>query len=167
MDARLVRPGPEHQALYEAMMDEWEAFGGRLNPGALRRWSHRQRRKIPYAEWLSWMEEDRRSGQDLYFYMEGDRLLGAISLRFGDNPHIAEDGHIGYGVRPSARCHGCASRMLALALPIARDMGLHPVVITCAADNIASAKVIERNGGILAETRGESEEKELVYHVFA
>lgn len=30
---KLVRPSLEHKLQYESMMDEWEAFGGRINPG--------------------------------------------------------------------------------------------------------------------------------------
>ena len=36
---RLVKPTIEHKARYEEMMDEWEYFGGRINPGAMRRYS--------------------------------------------------------------------------------------------------------------------------------
>lgn len=39
---RLIRASLEHKQQYESMMDEWEEFGGRLNPGALRRYSHTQ-----------------------------------------------------------------------------------------------------------------------------
>ena len=38
--------------------------------------------------------------------------------------------------------------MLRLALPEAKKIGLEKVLITCDEDNIASAKVIEKNGGI-------------------
>ncbi len=38
--------------------------------------------------------------------------------------------------------------MLRLALPEAKEIGLEKVLITCDDDNIASAKVIENNGGI-------------------
>ena len=32
-------------------MEEWETFGGRLNPGALRRYSKKQQRNVSYEEW--------------------------------------------------------------------------------------------------------------------
>lgn len=47
----LVRPSIEHESKYEAMMDEWEAYGGRINPGALKRYSNLQQRKVTYAEY--------------------------------------------------------------------------------------------------------------------
>ena len=31
-ELKLVRPSMEHKRQYEEMMDEWESFGGRLNP---------------------------------------------------------------------------------------------------------------------------------------
>lgn len=38
--------------------------------------------------------------------------------------------------------------MLKLALPLAKDLDIDKVLITCDATNIASKKVIENNGGI-------------------
>ena len=80
-ELRLVRPSEEHKLQYEAMMDEWETFGGRLNPGALRRYSYKRQKNVSFEEWLAWIEEDRQAGQDLYFLIDGDRLIGGISIR--------------------------------------------------------------------------------------
>ena len=112
-ELKLVRPSIEHKRQYQEMMDEWESFGGRLNPGSLRRYSHRRQKNVTYEEWLEWIEEDRRAGQELYFFMQGTAILGAISIR----RRCAEvDGHSGYGIRPSKRRKGYAARMLAMAL---------------------------------------------------
>ncbi len=62
-------------------------------------------------------------------------------------------GHIGYGVRPSARKRGLASWALGEVLKRARDRGLERVLVTCAAENVASARTIERNGGVLEDIR--------------
>jgi predicted acetyltransferase len=43
--------------------------------------------------------------------------------------------------------------MLAAALPVARSLGIDPALLTCDADNIASRKVIEANGGMLEDSR--------------
>ena len=58
-------------------------------------------------------------------------------------------GHIGYGVRPSERRKGYATLMLRLVLDKARAMGIERVLITCDKDNLASARVIQKNGGVL------------------
>lgn len=41
--------------------------------------------------------------------------------------------------------------MLRAAPPPAHALGVDPALITCAASNVASRKVIEANGGVLAE----------------
>ena len=82
---------------------------------------------------------------------EDGKVLGGIALR-----HIFNDdiGHIGYGVRPSARRRGLANWALGEMLKEARTaLGLDRVLIPCLADNFASAHTIERNGGVLEGIR--------------
>lgn len=43
--------------------------------------------------------------------------------------------------------------MLGQALPIARTLGLTSVLLTCDDTNARSIRVIERNGGVLMETK--------------
>ena len=79
--------------------------------------------------------------------VEDGRILGGIALR-----HYFDDrfGHIGYGIRPSARRRGLATWALGEMLGEARAaLGLNRVLIPCLADNVASARTIERNGGVL------------------
>ncbi len=59
-------------------------------------------------------------------------------------------GHIGYRIRPSERRKGYGTLILALTLAEARKLGLPRVLLTCDQDNIASARVIQANGGALA-----------------
>jgi len=60
-------------------------------------------------------------------------------------------GHIGYSVVPWKRRRGYATHALQLLLPRARSEGLAYVEVTTDADNIASQRVIEANGGKLIE----------------
>ena len=60
-------------------------------------------------------------------------------------------GHIGYSVVPWKRRRGYATRALQLLLPHARTEGLAHVELTTDAENIASRRVIEANGGELIE----------------
>jgi predicted acetyltransferase len=48
-----------------------------------------------------------------------------------------------------------ATAALRAALPLASALGIHPVLVTCDDDNIGSARVIEANGGVLEDVRGE------------
>ena len=60
-------------------------------------------------------------------------------------------GHIGYGVRPSARRRGYATELLRASLNEARGLGLRRALLTCDKDNVASTRTILRNGGVLDE----------------
>lgn len=89
-----------------------------------------------------------------WWIVEGDTYLGAITLRH----RLTEDllrvgGHIGYGLRPTARGRGLAGWALGEVLPYARKRGLDRVLITCSDANLASARTIERNGGVLEDIR--------------
>jgi predicted acetyltransferase len=80
--------------------------------------------------------------------------LGRISVRHRLTPALWEiGGHIGYDVRPSARRRGHATAMLRLALPVAHRLGIDPALITCDSANVASRRVIERNGGVFEDER--------------
>jgi predicted acetyltransferase len=82
-----------------------------------------------------------------------DEFLGRIAVRheLTDGLRIF-GGHIGYDVRPTARRVGHATSMLRAVLPRARSLGVTPsALLTCDTANLASRKVIEANGGILAE----------------
>jgi predicted acetyltransferase len=78
-------------------------------------------------------------------------MVGVSYLRHTLTPTLEDvGGHIGYSVRPSERRRGYGTRILALTLPHARALGLARVLVTCDTNNIASARVIEKNGGVLA-----------------
>jgi predicted acetyltransferase len=80
--------------------------------------------------------------------VDGAEVLGGIALRHESTDFVARMGHIGYGVRPSARGRGVATWALGRMLDEARTVGLERVLIVCEPDNIASASVIEHNGGV-------------------
>jgi predicted acetyltransferase len=85
--------------------------------------------------------------------IEGDRVLGGIALRHGFDDFVRWAGHVGYGIRPSARRRGLATWALGRMLDQARVLGMDQVLVVCEADNVASAKTIERQGGILEDVR--------------
>jgi len=89
---------------------------------------------------------DEKHGSPRWIVEDG-QVLGGIVLRHKFDERF---GHIGYGIRPSARRRGLASWALGEMLKEARAaLRLDRVLIPCLADNIASARTIERNGGIL------------------
>jgi predicted acetyltransferase len=86
--------------------------------------------------------------------VEDDVFLGSLAIRHELTDFLLnEGGHIGYSVRPSARRRGHAARALADALPIARELGIQRVLLTCDEDNAGSRATIEKNGGVYEDSR--------------
>ncbi|MES2172008.1 MAG: GNAT family N-acetyltransferase [Actinomycetota bacterium] len=87
-----------------------------------------------------------------------DEVLGSIQLRHELNDFLlAEGGHIGYGIRPSARGRGVATAALLLCLEQAVSMGLSRVLIVCDIDNEPSRRTILAAGGMLETVNGTME----------
>ena len=82
-------------------------------------------------------------------------MLGGIALRHGFGEFVRQFGHVGYGVRPSARGRGVASWALGRMLGEARALGVSRVLMVCAAGNTASMRTIERHGGVLEASADE------------
>ncbi len=81
---------------------------------------------------------------------DDSRLIGMIDIRHRLNDYLLESGgHIGYSIIKSERCKGYATEMLSLALTECIKLDIKKVLITCDKENVASAKTIANNGGIL------------------
>jgi len=94
-----------------------------------------------------------RVPETILWYAQGDEFLGSVHLRHYLNDALAAwGGHIGYAVRPSAQGRGYATTMLAGMLDHCRGRGdLDRVMLTANTKNLASIRVIEKNGGVLAD----------------
>lgn len=89
------------------------------------------------------------------WWIDGQEFLGRLAVRHRLTPALEDaGGHIGYDVRPSARNRGHATAMLREALPVAHRLGIDPALLTCDDTNLASRRVIERNGGRYIGSRG-------------
>jgi predicted acetyltransferase len=81
------------------------------------------------------------------------KRMGNINLRIGNTERILlYTGHIGYGVDPAFRGNHYAERACRLLLPLAFQHGMTELWITCAPDNLASRRTIERLGAQFIET---------------
>ena len=168
----LLRPTEKYIPQYEDYRREFLEYGGSMDgAGGLRRLESGR-------AWLDEIERFSRpetvpegkvpSTQFILVREADDRLLGMLQLRHYLNEYLAKiAGHIGYSVRPSERRRGYAKRMLAMALPEARALGLERVMISCTVDNEASRRTILSNGGVYEstvfdETDGEALERYLI-----
>lgn len=134
-------------------ISEWENNGEDITPYSVRLLD------MSYEAWLDYTEKIENKDTcpphlvpaHTYFLTdENKRVLGAINIRHYLNDYLFNvGGHIGYGIRPSERKRGYASLMLSMALPIAKELGINKILITCDKSNLGSAKTIISNGGIL------------------
>jgi len=111
-----------------------------------------------FAGYLKWMKQQSQGiglnegfvPNSTFWLVGNGEILGVTNIRHKLTPSLLEyGGHVGYGVRPSARRQGCATKMLELSLVELRKHGVDNVRVTCVKENIASAKTILNNGGVL------------------
>jgi predicted acetyltransferase len=121
-------------------------------------WSYRHRGDLPWPEYVAlvhgWehgidLPDDFVAHLELVAEVDGE-IVGRSSIRWELNDFLRTlGGHIGYAVRPAHRRQGHATEILRQSLEIIRARGVRRVLVTCDDDNLASARVIEANGGVL------------------
>ena len=85
-----------------------------------------------------------------FWLVDGEELVGVSNLRHRLNAGLREyGGHIGLGIRPSRRGQGLSVELLKRTIEQARARGIGEVHIHCHASNSASARMIQRAGGVL------------------
>jgi predicted acetyltransferase len=165
--ARLVVLDVQARASFLAAMDEFAAEGrarGRTMVGGdLVEHGDRWHTEAGFAAYVAAVRAEERvprwAGfvpQTTRWWVEGAQddpeFVGRISVRHRLTGELRRvGGHIGYDVRRSRRREGHGTAMLRAVLPLAHGMGIDPALITCDASNVGSRRVIERNGGLLAE----------------
>lgn len=85
----------------------------------------------------------------LFWIWDGE-FCGLVSLRWQTGTDALPDycpGHLGYTIVPWKRRRGYATAAVAQSLDEARRTGLRRLFVAVDADNAASRRVIEKNGG--------------------
>lgn len=151
MNLKLVRLTPEYKEQLFDMMDEWLAAGEKIIPTSIA--------INDYHNFDYYMKNLCRNKEingivpeTTYFCLDLDRniFVGAVTVRHYLTEKLKQNGgHIGDGIRPSERRKGFATAMIGLALIEARKLGITEVLMCCDKRNIASAKSIMNNGGVL------------------
>ncbi len=148
---KLVVPVTSYKKQYLEMMDDWRSTGEPLVPFCLKY-------DITDFEEFVKLTNSFKEVQDkgfvhhstFWLITDDDRIAGVSNLRHYLNENLLlEGGHIGFGIRPSFRRKGYASVILALTLLEAKNLNIDKALLTCDKSNIASAKTILKNGGVL------------------
>jgi predicted acetyltransferase len=143
----LIRPTADMRVEFLTMAKEYLCFGDERYKDAiedfngyiqnLANWS--QGRELP---------EGFVPSDTFWLVQNGSRILGCSRFRHSLTPQLAhEGGHIGYDIRPLQRHKGYGTLILSLTLEKARLGGLGRVLLVSDKNNIASAAIIQRNGG--------------------
>lgn len=114
---------------------------------------------MKYEEWVEKVNRNSEKADDewgryyLYLVFDEDKLVGLLNIRFDLSDNLKElYGDIGYGVRPSERRKGYATKMLKYALQVCKEKKMKEAILGCYENNYGSNKAIIKNGGILYKT---------------
>lgn len=164
---RLVSPAPEHEAEARAYIEAFRAQGTEHidGSGAITEFEN-------YADWLAFNERNKSwetvrpgwvPGETFFSVREGDgRIVGMVNVRYALSDFLLRvGGHVGYSVRPDERRNHYASEMLRQALQTLKEKGIDRVLVTCNEDNIASAGVIRKNGGVYENSEWDDEDQSM------
>lgn len=147
-EATLIEPAEELRPEFLAMAEEYALAGDARYRPALEDFPAFLRRLLDGARGVGL----RPGGVpcSTFWLTTGRRPVGVSRIRHRLTPELEDEGgHVGYDIRPSERMKGYGKLILTLTLAEARRLGLKRALLTCDADNVASAKVIEWNGGRL------------------
>lgn len=150
MNIKLVKLTSQYKNHLFDMMDEWNLSGEKIMPTAIA--------INDYHDFDYYMNhlcrEKEINGivpETTFFCLDLDRdiFVGAVTVRHYLTERLMTAGLIGDGIRPGERRKGYGSAMIGLALLEARKLRIDKVLMCCDKRNIASAKSIMNNGGVL------------------
>lgn len=151
MNIKLVKLTSKYKNQLFEMMNEWTSANEKIIPTSI---AINDYRSFDYymKNLCRKKEINGIVPETTYFCLDLDRniFVGAVTLRHYLTEKLAQNGgHIGDGIRPSERGKGYATAMIGLALKEAKRLGIDRVLMCCEKQNIASAKSIMNNGGVL------------------
>lgn len=146
---RLEEPSMPMEKAFKCMAKDYQEHGEERYKIALED-------KFDFFEYIQKLQSQKSIAQNTesapsttFWLVNDNKILGVSRLRHYLVPQsVKEGGHIGYDVPPSFRQNGYATLLLKLTLEKAKGLGLQRALVTCDSDNIASSKVITKNGGV-------------------
>jgi predicted acetyltransferase len=148
---RFARPSAALAASFAAMRDAFMAAGEDFWTTQDQELAHHD--GVAYAEALRGWSDGRnlppnRTPFDAFWIVRDDIVVGQCGIRHPLTPTLEAFGrNVGYEVHPAFRKQGIATFALRTALALLAAKGVADALITCAHDDAASIRVIERCGG--------------------
>ncbi|PGK35306.1 GNAT family N-acetyltransferase [Bacillus anthracis] len=151
MNVSLLTPTTDLQDEYLDFYNEWKDSGETMIPWVIS--------KDP-SNFPAMIQEllDAHNGVNLpeswvpdstyWLVTDNNRIVGAVNIRHSLTEHLFNaGGHIGYGIRPSERRKGYATKLLELSLEKTKELNIKKVLVVCNEVNTASEKTILHNDG--------------------
>ncbi|EOP12329.1 MULTISPECIES: GNAT family N-acetyltransferase [Bacillus] len=152
MNVSLLTPTTDLQDEYLDFYNEWKNSGETMIPWVIS--------KDP-SNFPTMIQEllDAHNGVNLpkswvpdstyWLVTDENKIVGAVNIRHSLTEHLFNaGGHIGYGIRPSERRKGYATKLLELSLEKAKELNITKALVVCDEVNTASEKTILHNGGL-------------------
>ncbi|ALL19909.1 GNAT family N-acetyltransferase [Bacillus tropicus] len=152
MNVSLLTPTTDLQDEYLDFYNEWKDSGETMIPWVIS--------KDP-SNFPAMVQEllDAHNGVNLpqswvpdstyWLVTDNNRIVGAVNIRHSLTEHLFNaGGHIGYGIRPSERRKGYATKLLELSLEKTKKLNITRALVVCDEVNTASEKTILHNGGV-------------------
>ena len=155
MQLKLIKLTKQHYNQLAEMIDEW-VLDQQLNNTNHSPWAIFKNDYHNFDHYLANLDNQHPTETHVpssTFFLcdeQKGRLLGAVNIRHYLNDYLLQyAGHIGDGIRPTERNKGYGTEMVRLALDQCKKLGISKVLMVCDKDNVASAKTIIKNGGVL------------------
>ncbi|PEX90680.1 GNAT family N-acetyltransferase [Bacillus cereus] len=152
MNVSLLTPTTDLQEEYLDFYNEWKDSGETMIPWVIS--------KDP-SDFQAMIQEllDAHNGINIpetwvpdstyWLVTDDNRIVGAVNIRHSLTDHLFNaGGHIGYGIRPSERRKGYATKLLELSLEKTKELNIKKALVVCDEVNTASEKTILHNGGL-------------------
>ncbi|MFJ5714304.1 GNAT family N-acetyltransferase [Neobacillus sp. NPDC093127] len=150
-DVYLTRPTMELETEYLSFYREWKESGEDMIPWVISKDPSNFKEMIQFLlDSENGINLPENWVPDSTFWLVNDdkKVFGAVNIRHRLTDKLFNSGgHIGYGIRPSERRKGYASKLLSLSLEKAKELGIQKVLVVCDKGNTGSEKTILNNGG--------------------
>jgi predicted acetyltransferase len=150
-NVRLVKPTTELREEYLEFYHEWKASDEKMVPWVIQKDPTNFNDMIQSlldAEKGENLPEDWVPDSTYWLVAEDKRVLGVVNVRHRLTENLMNcGGHVGYGIRPSERRKGHATKLLSLSLEKTKELGINETLVVCDKWNEASKRTILNNGG--------------------